>query len=496
MKTDKAAPEVWFLTGSQEMYGEDTLRQVAKNSKALAEQLNAAGLPVKVVWQPTLTSKAAIEQAILAANAQPNCVGLIAWMHTFSPAKMWIAGLVALRLPLLHLHTQVAEALPWRTIDMDFMNLNQSAHGDREFAYIESRLGVTRKTVAGSLANPAVTSRIDAWARAALAHHDAKRGVVLRFGDNMRDVAVTDGDKIEAEATFGFANRTYGVTELADAIEAIHVDQVADLVEQYLDLYQVADELHPGAPRAQSLFYAARQELALKAFLDAHGATAFTTNFEDLGALRQLPGMAVQRLMAQGYGFGAEGDWKTAMLVRIAKVMGAGLPGGASLMEDYTYHLVAGEEKSLGAHMLEVCPSLTTDQAKVEIHPLAIGAREDPVRLVFTADSGPATVVGLADMGGRLRMTALTVNLVPPDQPLEKLPVACAVWQSEPDWATAAECWLTAGAPHHTCLSSAVPVEAWEDFAAITSTEFALITTGTTVRQFARELSWNAAALR
>ncbi|MCL2803555.1 MAG: L-arabinose isomerase [Micrococcales bacterium] len=496
MKTDLANREVWFLTGSQEMYGEETLRQVAVNSKALVKQLDAAGLPVKVVWQPALTSKAAIEQTVLAANAQPSCVGLIAWMHTFSPAKMWIAGLIAARLPLLHLHTQVNEALPWSTIDMDFMNLNQSAHGDREFAYIESRLGITRKTVAGSLANPAVISRIDSWARAALAHQDAKQGAVLRFGDNMRDVAVTDGDKIEAEATFGFANRTYAVTELAQAIEATHLDQVTELVEQYLDLYQVAAELRPGGARAESLFYAARQELALKAFLDDHGATAFTTNFEDLGALRQLPGLAVQRLMAQGYGFGAEGDWKTAMLVRIAKVMGAGLPGGASMMEDYTYHLVPGEEKSLGAHMLEVCPSLTTAKPKVEIHPLSIGAREDPVRLVFTADSGPATVVGLADMGARLRLTALTVNLVPPDQPLPKLPVACAVWLAEPDWATAAECWLAAGAPHHTCLSSAVPVEAWEDFATITGTEFALITKGTTVRQFTRELSWNAAAMR
>ena len=492
MTAQQALHEVWFLTGSQEMYGEETLRQVQQNSQALVQQLNLAKLPLKVVWQPVLTSKAAIERAILEANADPICVGLIAWMHTFSPAKMWIAGLKDLRLPLLHLHTQVDAALPWQTIDMDYMNLHQAAHGDREFAYIESRLAINRKTVAGALDNPTVTSRIETWARAALAWADSKRGIVVRFGDNMRNVAVTDGDKVEAEATIGFANRTYSSFELANEVEAVDSKAATQLVEQYLDLYDVAEELRPGGVRAESLQYAARQELAIAGFMERLGATAFTTNFEDLGLLRQVPGLAVQRLMAQGYGFGPEGDWKTAMLVRIAKVMGAGRLGGASIMEDYTYNLVAGQEKTLGAHMLEICPTLTSSKPRIEIHPLSIGDREDPVRMVFTADSGSATIAGLADMGDRLRLTAATVDLVPPDQPLPQLPVARAVWHSQPDWATAAECWLASGAPHHTCLSTAVTVEAWEDFTNMTGTEFALITQDTTVRQFTRELRWNA----
>ncbi|MDR2348236.1 MAG: L-arabinose isomerase, partial [Bifidobacteriaceae bacterium] len=411
-------PEVWFLTGSQEMYGPDTLDQVAQDSRALARQLDQAGLAAKVVWRPVLVSKDAIGRTVQEANAAPACVGLIAWMHTFSPAKMWLSGLRALQVPLLHLHTQVADALPWATIDMDFMNLHQSAHGDREFAHAVARAGLAAKAVVGSVGDRRVIGRIDAWARAAAAHADARSARLVRFGDNMRDVAVTEGDKVAAELVFGASVNTFGVTELADAVAAVPAPAAEALAAAYEDLYEVAPELRRGGARHAALVYGARQEIALQGFLEALGATAFTTNFEDLGALRQQPGLAVQRLMAAGYGFGAEGDWKTALLVRLAKVMGRGLGGGASLMEDYTYNLVPGAEKTLGAHMLEVCPSLTSAKPSLEIHPLGIGGREDPVRLVFEAAPGPALVAGLADMGDRFRLSVNTIELVAPDQPL------------------------------------------------------------------------------
>ncbi|MDR2253173.1 MAG: L-arabinose isomerase [Bifidobacteriaceae bacterium] len=486
-------PELWFLTGSQELYGPDTLEQVAVDSRGLARQLDQAGLAAKVVWRPVLVSKEAILKTIQEANAAPNCVGVIAWMHTFSPAKMWLAGLAALQVPLLHLHTQVADALPWATIDMDFMNLHQSAHGDREFAYAVARVGAPTKAVVGSVRDPRVIGRVDAWARAAAAHADAQTARLVRFGDNMRDVAVTEGDKVEAELVFGASVNTFGVTELADAVAAVPAAAAEALALEYEDLYQVAPELRRGGERHESLVYGAMQEIALQGFLEERGATAFTTNFEDLAALRQLPGLAVQRLMAAGYGFGAEGDWKTALLVRLAKVMGRGLPGGASLMEDYTYNLVPGEEKTLGAHMLEVCPSLTTAQPTLEIHPLGIGGREDPVRLVFDADPGPAVVVGLADMRDRFRLTLNTVEVVEPDAPLPKLPVARAVWRGEPDFHTAAECWLAAGAPHHTCLTTAVGLEVFQDYATMAGVELAVITTGVTGWDFRRQLRWEQA---
>ncbi|WP_055588732.1 L-arabinose isomerase [Peterkaempfera griseoplana] len=486
--------EVWFLTGSQGLYGEDTLRQVAEQSQDIAGRLAAAaGSPARVVWKPVLTDAAAITSTVLEANATASCVGLIAWMHTFSPAKMWIAGLDLLRKPLLHLHTQANADLPWATIDMDFMNLNQAAHGDREFGYIQSRLGVARKTVAGHVSDPAVLSRIQAWMRAALGRTALRELRLARFGDNMRDVAVTEGDKVEAQLRFGVSVNTYGVNDLVEAVDSASDTAITDLVKEYAAAYRLAPELAEGGERHASLRYAARIELGLRTFLDDGGFGAFTTNFEDLGGLRQLPGLAVQRLMADGYGFGGEGDWKTSVLLRTLKTMGAGLPGGTSFMEDYTYHLAPGSEVILGAHMLEVCPSIAADRPSCEIHPLGIGGREDPVRLVFDAAPGPAIVVGMADMGDRFRLVANEIDVVPPPEPLPRLPVARAVWRPTPDLRTSTEAWLTAGGPHHTVLSSAIGAEELGDLADMLGTELLLIDADTTVRQFAKEIRWNQA---
>ncbi|MCW2879049.1 MAG: L-arabinose isomerase [Sphaerisporangium sp.] len=487
--------KLWFLTGSQGLYGEDTLHQVAEQSRQIAGALDRA-LPFEVVWQPVLTDAAAIRRICLRANADEDCGGLIAWMHTFSPAKMWIAGLDALRRPLLHLHTQANRELPWSSIDMDFMNLNQAAHGDREFGYIQSRLGVPRKTVAGHVSDPAVTARVGAWARAAAGRAEVGSLKLARFGDNMRDVAVTEGDKVEAQLRFGVSVNTYGVNDLVDAVGASADTDVTALVKEYEESYIVASELRAGGERHESLRYAARIELGLRHFLDEGGFKAFTTNFEDLGGLRQLPGLAVQRLMADGYGFGGEGDWKTSVLLRTLKVMSAGLAGGTSFMEDYTYHLTPGEEVILGAHMLEVCPSIASGTPSCEIHPLSIGGREDPVRLVFDARPGPATVVGLADMGERFRLVANEIDVVTPAEPLPSLPVARAVWKPRPDLRTSAESWLTAGAPHHTVLSAAVGAEELTDFADMLGVELVLIDADTTSRRFVQELRWNQAYYR
>ncbi|WP_258725985.1 L-arabinose isomerase [Cellulomonas sp. NS3] len=489
--------EVWFLTGSQDLYGEETLRQVAEQSQAIARELDdSSDVPVSIVWKPVLKDSASIRRAALDANADDKVIGVIAWMHTFSPAKMWIAGLDALRTPLLHLHTQANVELPWDTIDFDFMNLNQAAHGDREFGYIQSRLNVARKTVVGHVSNPVVQRRIGTWVRASAAWAATHELKLARFGDNMRNVAVTEGDKTEAELRFGVSVNTWGVNDLVAAVDAVAEHAIDPLVAEYEDLYDVAPELRRGGERHESLRYGARQELALLQLLGDLGATAFTTNFEDLGALRQLPGLAVQRLMAQGFGFGAEGDWKTAVLVRAAKVMGAGLPGGASLMEDYTYDLTPGDEKILGAHMLEICPTLTTSRPSLEVHPLGIGGKEDPVRLVFDTDPGPGVVVALSDMRDRFRLTANAVDVVAPDAALPNLPVARAVWRPQPDFATSAESWLTAGAAHHTVLTTAVGVEAFEDFAEIARTELLVIDADTTRRGFREQVRWNAAYYR
>jgi len=492
-----SSPRVWFLTGSQGLYGPETVAQVEQQSQEIVRQLNASGeLPLEVVWRPVLTDSASIHGTVLEANADPDVVGVVAWMHTFSPAKMWITGMDALRTPFLHLHTQANVSLPWSEIDMDFMNLNQAAHGDREFGYIQTRLGVPRKTVVGHVSDPAVLARVAAWQRAAVGAAAVRSLKLARFGDNMRDVAVTEGDKVEAQLRFGVSVNTYGVNDLVEAVDGASEADVDALVADYADQYELAPELAPGGERHGSLRDGARIEAGLRSFLTAGGFGAFTTNFEDLGGLRQLPGLAVQRLMAEGYGFGGEGDWKTSVMLHTVKAMAAGLPQGTSFMEDYTYHLGPGSQKILGAHMLEVCPTIAAGRPRVEIHPLGIGDREDPVRLVFDAAPGPAAVVGICDLGDRFRLVLNEVDVVEPDEPLPNLPVACAVWEPRPDLPTSAEAWLTAGGPHHTVLSQAVGTEELTDFARIIGVELLVIDGATTRRDFANEIRWNQAAYR
>jgi L-arabinose isomerase len=376
------------------------------------------------------------------------------------------------------------------------MNLNQAAHGDREFGYIQTRLGIARKTVVGHATNPEVGRRIGVWVRAAAGAAEMRSLKLARFGDNMRDVAVTEGDKVEAQLRFGVSVNTYGVNDLVEVVDAVDETVIDKLVAEYQDLYDVAAELRVGGERHDTLRYGARVEAGMRQFLEAGSFGAFTTNFEDLGGLRQLPGLAVQRLMADGYGFGGEGDWKTSVLVRTTKAMAAGRPGGTSFMEDYTYHLEPGNEKSLGAHMLEVCPTISSNKPTIEVHPLGIGGREDPVRMRFVADQGEGIVVGLSDMGDRFRLTANDITLVEPDEPLPQLPVACAVWQAHPSLATAAEAWIMAGGPHHTVLSTAVGIEEFDDLAEILSTELLHINAETTPKSFLRELRWNQAYYR
>ena len=492
-----ASMRVWFLTGSQTLYGDEVLAQVAAQSQDVVALLEASdAVPVTIEWKPVLTSREAIERVMLEANATDDVVGVITWMHTFSPAKMWIAGLQALSKPLLHLHTQANAALPWGTIDFDFMNLNQAAHGDREYAYIESRLGIPRTTVVGHATSRRVQAEVGEWSRAAAGVRASRSMRVARFGDNMRFVAVTEGDKTEAEAVLGAQINTWGVMDLAARVDAASDLQVDALVAEYGDLYDVAPDLLPGGERNQSLRDAAAIEVGLRSFLTEGDFHAFTTSFEDLGTLRQLPGLAVQRLMAEGYGFGAEGDWKTAILVRVAAVMGAGRPGGASLMEDYTYHLVEGEELSLGAHMLEVSPSLSSQRPRLEVHPLGIGGKEDPARLVFTTDPGEAVVVALSDMRERFRLVGAAVETLPLPAPMPSLPVGHAVWRSKPDFVTAATCWMAAGAAHHTVMSTQTTLETWEMFARAVNVELARIDAATTVRSFEAELRANAVYYR
>ncbi len=489
--------EVWFATGSQELYGPETLAQVAEQSQGVVDALNAASdIPVTIVWKPVLTGSDAIRRLFLDANADDTVLGVVVWMHTFSPSKMWIAGLDANDKPMLHLHTQANAALPWGEIDFDFMNLNQAAHGDREHGYIEARMGLPRTTVVGHASDPEVAKGIGTWQRAALGRWATRSMKVARFGDNMRYVAVTEGDKTEAEIKLGVQVNTWSVNELAEAVHAV-LDAEADaLVVEYLDLYDVADELKPGAARAESLQYGAKVEIGLRNFLEAGGFTAFTDSFEDLGELRQLPGLAVQRLMADGYGFGAEGDWKTAVLVRAAAVMGTGLPGGASLMEDYTYNMEPGNELILGAHMLEVNPALSSAKAKLVIAPLGIGGKEDPVRLVFTADAGPAIVVAMSDVRERFRLVANVVDNVALPAPMPHLPVGHAVWKPRPDFRTSATAWLMAGAAHHTVMSNQVGLEVFREFARLSRIELLAIDESTSVVGFENELRANAAYYR
>jgi L-arabinose isomerase len=484
--------EVWFVTGSQHLYGPETLAQVAAHSSTMAQTLDQApALPARVVFKPVLTGSDAIRQLCLEANAAPNCVGLICWMHTFSPAKMWIAGLSALQKPFLHLHTQYNREIPWAAIDMDFMNLNQSAHGDREFGFIGSRLRLERKVVAGFWQDADVQERLGAWTRAACAWADWQGARVVRLGDNMREVAVTEGDKVEAQRRFGYAVNGYGVGDVVQSVNAVSDGDIDSLIREYQERYQVASELRPHGARHAQLRHGARQEIGIRRFLDTQQATAWTTTFEDLHGLDQLPGLAAQRLMNDGYGYGGEGDWKTAALVRAMMVMASGLEGGTSFMEDYTYHLDPRGMKILGAHMLEISEQIAAEQPRLEIHPLSIGGKNDPVRLVFDARTGPAVAASIVDMGNRFRMVVNVVDAVAMDQPLPKLPVARALWLPQPDLRTATTAWILAGGAHHTGFSYALTAEHLEDFAAMAGIEFLRIDQDTKLADFKKELRWN-----
>ena len=486
--------ELWFVAGSQELYGEEVLARVDEDARAIAGALEEApAIPVRVVAQPVVTTPEAIRRLCLAADSSEDCVGLILWMHTFSPAKMWIAGLSALRKPVLHLHTQFNAALPWAEIDMDYMNTHQSAHGDREFGFLETRMGLRRKTVVGHWREQGTLARIGCWARAACGWQEAGRLRVARFGDNMREVAVTEGDKLEAQLRLGVSISGYGVGDLAAAVDGADQQAVDRLVADYEERYALAPELAAGGARRSSLLDAARIEAGLRDFLEARGARAFTDTFEDLRGLRQLPGIAAQRLMADGYGFGGEGDWKTAALVRIVKLMATGLAGGTSFMEDYTYDFAGEQPLVLGSHMLEICPSIAAERPSCEIHPLSIGGAEDPVRLVFTAAPGPALVLAMVDLGDRFRLIANLVEVITPTEPLPRLPVARALWKPLPDFATAAEAWLVSGGAHHTVYTAALDVEAIVDFAEIAGIELVVIDERTRMRDFRNELRWNQA---
>lgn len=486
-----STPEIWFVCGSQHLYGPGPLEQVAANAREIAAGLaKSKHLPLPLTFKALLTTPDEIARVCLEANGDPNCAGLVLWMHTFSPSKMWVRGLTSLKKPFLHLHTQFNRDLPWGTIDMDFMNLNQAAHGDREAGFIHTRLRLGRKVVVGHWSDAEVQERIGAWMRAARAWHDWQGAKVIRIGDNMRQVAVTEGDKVAAEIKFGFATNTHGVGDLTARVDAVSDKTVTALCAEYEKLYAVAPALRKGGARHNELRYSARLELGLNDLLGELGAVAFTDTFEDLHGLRQLPGMATQRLMADGLGFGGEGDWKTAALVRAMKVMAHGLPGGTSFMEDYTYHLSPKGHQVLGAHMLEICPTIASGKPKVEIHPLGIGGKEDPVRFVFDAPAGEALNASLIDLGNRFRLIVNEVTAVKvPKMP--KLPVARAVWECKPDFKTACQSWILAGGAHHTGYSYAVTAEMLEDFATIAGIEMVRIGAGTTVSQLKQDLRSN-----
>lgn len=484
--------EVWFVTGSQHLYGPETLKQVAEDSQKIAQALNqSAHIPVRVVFKPTVKTPDEIYRVCMDANTTPNCIGLITWMHTFSPAKMWIAGLKALQKPFVHLHTQFNRDIPWDTIDMDFMNLNQSAHGCREFGFIGTRLRIDRKVVVGHWQEDEVQQRLGVWARAACAWYDTQGAKLARFGDNMREVAVTEGDKVEAQIRLGYSVNGYAVGDLVQYVNKVTDAEIEKLVKDYDAQYTVAKEAQAGGAMRQSLREAARIELGMRAFLQEGGFKAFTTTFENLHGLDQLPGLAVQRLMADGYGFGAEGDWKTAALVRAMKVMASGLKGGTSFMEDYTYHLNPKGMKVLGAHMLEVCPSIADGKPSLEVHPLSIGGKADPARVVFNTAMGPGLNATLLDMGNRFRMIVNEVEAVPPDAPLPKLPVARVMWVPKPNLKIAAAAWILGGGAHHTGFSQAITSEHMEDFAEMAGIEYLLINDDTKISEFKKELKWN-----
>jgi L-arabinose isomerase len=489
--------EVWFITGSQHLYGPETLKQVAEHSQKIAAALNkSAGIPVQVKFKPVIKTPEEIYNLCLEANTSKNCIGLIGWMHTFSPAKMWINGLKILQRPLLHLHTQFNRDIPWSSIDMDFMNLNQSAHGDREFGFMMSRMRKQRKVVAGHWQDSAVHEKINTWCRAAAGWQDMQNARFVRFGDNMRQVAVTEGDKVEAQLKFGYSVNTHGVGDLVAVINKVKEKELDNLCEIYNKEYKLAASLKKNGNQYQSLRDAAKIEIGLRKFLTTGNYKGYTDTFEDLHGLAQLPGIATQRLMADGYGFGAEGDWKTAALVRAMKVMGSGLQGGNSFMEDYTYHFEPGNNLVLGSHMLEICPSIANAKPSCEIHPLGIGGKADPVRLVFNVNGGTALNASMIDMGDRFRLLVNEVEAVRPKQNLLKLPVARVLWKPLPDMNTGCAAWILAGGAHHTCYSQNLTSEHLEDFAEMAGIEFVLINKDTTIQGLKKELLFNDIAYK
>ncbi|MEO1663068.1 MAG: L-arabinose isomerase [Chloroflexota bacterium] len=487
--------EVWFITGSQHLYGPEALAQVAQHSEEIAAGLDAATtIPVRVVYKPVLTTADEIRQLALAANHDDNCIGVIAWMHTFSPAKNWIAGLTVLNKPMAHLHTQYNRDIPWSEIDMDFMNLNQAAHGDREFGFMVSRLRMSRKVIVGHWQNPAVQGDIGAWARVAVGWREMQNLKVARIGDNMRYVAVTEGDKVEAQVRFGWEVNGYGIGDLVDYISDVSDTDLHALIDEYADTYTMSADLQKGGDRHDNVREAARIELGLRAFLDSGGFKAFSDTFEDLHGMEQLPGLAVQRLMADGYGFGGEGDWKTAALTRVMKVMAQGVDGGTSFMEDYTYHMDPDNQLVLGAHMLEICPSIAAGKPSLEVHPLGIGGKADPARLVFDAEAGPAINAALMDMGNRFRLVINAVESVEPVESLPKLPVARALWVPQPNFRDGIAAWIYAGGAHHTVFSHALNSGHMADLADMAGIECLIIDENTTIHGFKNELRWNDAS--
>jgi L-arabinose isomerase len=484
--------EVWFVTGSQHLYGEETLKQVAEHSTQIARSLDKdPAIPVRVVFKPVVKSPEEIYQTCVEANTTPTCIGIIAWMHTFSPAKMWIGGLKVLQKPLLHLHTQFNRDIPWSSIDMDFMNLNQSAHGDREFGFMVSRMRMNRKVVVGHWQESSVVNSVSVWMRAAAGWNDWQNARFCRFGDNMRQVAVTEGDKVEAELKFGYSVNGYGIGDLVKVINDVSDSAIAQTVAEYEEIYTVQAPLRKGGDRHKELREAAKIEIGMRNFLKAGNFKGYTDTFEDLHGMVQLPGIASQRLMAEGYGFGGEGDWKTSALVRAMKVMATGLKGGNSFMEDYTYHFDPNNQLVLGSHMLEICPSIANDKPTVEVHPLGIGGKADPVRLVFNAGSGPALNASIVDMGNRFRLIVNEVVAVDPIESLPKLPVARVLWKPYPDMKTGCAAWILAGGAHHTGYSQNLTAEHMEDFAEMAGVEYLLIGKNSNLYDLKNQLRWN-----
>ncbi len=482
--------QFWFVTGSQHLYGPETLKEVEAHSKKIAEGMNVdPAIPYEIVFKPVLTTPDSIRRLCTEANSDDSCAGLITWMHTFSPAKMWIAGLSELRKPLLHLHTQFNRDIPWDSIDMDFMNLNQSAHGDREYGFIGARMGIARKIVVGYWEDAAVRGKIAGWMRTAVAFAEGRSLKVARFGDNMREVAVTEGDKVEAQIKLGWSINGYGVGDLVEHINAVTDAELDRLMAEYAELYDIVAEGQKEGPVRDSIREQARIELGMKAFFEKGGFGAFTTTFEDLHGMKQLPGLAVQRLMAQGYGFGGEGDWKTAALVRVMKILAGG--EGTSFMEDYTYHFEPGNEMILGAHMLEVCPTIAATRPKIEVHPLSIGGKADPARITFDGKSGKAVNASLIDLGNRFRLIVNEIDAVQPQKDMPKLPVARVLWKPQPSLADSAEAWIRAGGAHHTVFSYVVTTEQLQDWAEMAGIECVVIDKNTTQAQLRNELKWS-----